>query len=187
MNPFVQNSAYNTWARYRVSLRIALVLLISFAVMNIAILLLSRQPITLTNPFSSFEDVMPGNLQSEAIEAHGFSCVEPTHNYYEQVREEHCLLYPPTGTFSSVEIVSRGALINQTSFIIREETLTIGDLTTFLKTRSKHAYPGAVYFFLPSALVSARTSMNAKRFSLFISVWSVVFTGMKSIGDYGAG
>ena len=154
---------------------IVLILLSGFMVVNTgAMTLMEYIAPTPSNPFTTYADVFPGQPVS-AAEAIGFSCYTIGNNIDGDLFEKHCYSHPDTGAFSSLDILISEGIIRQITFIIRDDTMRIGDLELFLEEKSIHTYFQMVYIYLPGSLVIAKTTGQVGRSYLFVPVWSVSF------------
>jgi hypothetical protein len=126
---------------------------------------------------------LPGQPAS-ALEGRGFTCWSDSYNYYaghpenHDPTEEFCIFTPAEGVFSSVETVISRDTIQTLTFILRDNTLQVGDLEKLLEMPMLHTLHNTAYFFLPEDFVIVKTADFTEQFSLFLSVWSISFTDM---------
>jgi hypothetical protein len=158
------------------------VLLIGFAVVNMGMRALAQYIAPPANPFPAYADIFPGQ-PANAILSREFSCWG--NNFYEYsytvaygLTQESCIFIftPAEGIFSHVEAVISGDTIQTLTFILRDNTLQVGDLMRFLDVPIIHRLYHTVYFLLPTSVVRAETIDYGERFSLFLPVWNVSFT-----------
>src|SRR5215831_7958872 len=107
-------------------LRLTLILLIGFSLGVGCIKVLAFGGVPSHDPFGTFVDVLPGQAKG-ALEAHGFTCT--LRSYYPYNGRDYCSLDFPSGTFSEVNVIVFGGIIQQTDFTLRDDTLKLGDLT----------------------------------------------------------
>lgn len=145
-------------------LRLVFVILSGFSVANIGVRAMGQYALPPYNPFTTFADIFPGQPGS-AIEAHDFSCID--HDYYGNSAEEHCFFQPETGTFSSVDVLIYQGAIIKTTFLLRENGLTVGDLAVLLETNELQTYPNQVAWVLLGRFVIAQTIAHSGGLSPF--------------------
>lgn len=170
---YPQSASYIPRLRLSPRLLTVVILLIGFGVVSLGLMVLARYTPAPTNPFPAYADVFPGQPMS-AVEARAFSC-SVDHDYY-LYADIACILTPTEGVFSSIQIVVSGGIIRRITFIMRDNTLLVGDLARFLGMPTVHRLYRTAYFFLPASLVRAETIGHGEQFSLFLPVWSVTFT-----------
>src|SRR4029078_12991728 len=125
------------------------------------------------NPFLAYANIFPGQPAS-AIQASGFSCPSD-HNYYYATAGVFCIATPADSIFSQISGTISNGIIRNISFIIRDQTLTVGDLEIVLDVPFIHKSPETAYVALSGSFVIAGTTVYWRRFSLFLPVWSVSF------------
>jgi hypothetical protein len=162
-------------------LRSALILFTAFAVVSVLTwaLVQNRTPPPL-NPFASFADIFPGQPES-AVEARGISRPLPTYNFYGVVSDKYYSFSPAEGIFSDVRVTISNGIISQTIFMLRDHSLTLGDLAEIFGTSEIHVYSYTVFFVLPNNFVIARAVAVGHRPSPFGDVWSVAFNPPSSL------
>jgi hypothetical protein len=164
---------------------IMFVLLVGFTVVNMGVRALAQFAVPPANPFPDYADVLPGQPVT-ALETRAFSCWND-YNYYHShpenydLTEESCILTPPDGVFSSIQVMRLQGVIRQTTFILRDNTLQVGDLEKLLDMPTLHSFYRTAYFFLPEDFVIAQTAGYIEHFSLFLPVWSISFTDIDLI------
>jgi hypothetical protein len=160
-------------------LLILVVLLISFAIVNLGMRALAQYTVPPPNPFPAYADIFPGQ-SAEAIETRAFSCdlnynyQSPTEDHYPT--ETYCTFVPAAGVFSRVGVVISSGIIRQSIFVMRDNTFRVGDLAIWLEAPVIHFVPKVVYFALPRNLVRVTFFGHAQRFSLFLPVSIIAFT-----------
>lgn len=164
---------------------IVFVLLVGFAVVNMGVRALAQYGTPPANPFPDYADVLPGQ-PATALETRAFSCQLNYDYYYDRTEtadpiEESCVFIPSASFFSSVEVIISEGIIHQTTFILRANTLQVGDLEKLLEMPMLHNLYHTAYFFLPEDFVIVKTAGYVRHFSLFLSVWSVTFTEINLI------
>jgi hypothetical protein len=150
-------------------LLIVVITLVGFAVVTISASLVAQYRPTPHNPFPAYADVFPGQPAS-AVEARAFSC----QNY--APAETSCIFTPAAGAFLSVQAVMSEDKIHDLTFVLRDNTLQVGDLEMFLKMPTLHTLYRAAYFYLPGSFVRVRTAAYSGQFSLFLPILSISFT-----------
>ena len=157
-------------------LRLAFILLTGFTVAILGAHTFALNGPRLSNPFAVYADIFPGQPAS-AIETRAFSCPSD-HNYYQAPSGLYCSFTPENGAFSYIGVVILGNIIQQITFIMRENRLTVGDLELIFETRAVHKFAHTVYFALPRQgnFAITRTSGYEGRFSVFLPVRSIYFT-----------
>ena len=152
---------------------------VGFAVVTISVRAVAQYTPSPPDPFPDYADIFPGQPAS-AIETRTFSC-EAIYNYNHDLTkdtepmQELCTFIPAEGVFSSVEASLSGGIIYQLTFIMRDNTLQVGDLAQLLGMPPIHRFKRTAYFLLPTSLVRADPIGQRKRFSLFLPVWSITF------------
>jgi hypothetical protein len=160
-------------------LRIAFIMLLGFALVTMSVRALAQYSLSLPNPFPAYADIFPGQAASMA-EARGFSC-QRSYDYYDATEDhvptlEACIFAPPEGIFSSVQVIISDGIIRESIFLIRNNTLQVGDVERFLEMPVLHTLHRTAYFFLPGSFVIVQTVGYARQFSLFLPAWSISFT-----------
>lgn len=123
--------------------------------------------------FTEFRHIFPGQSASD-IEAKGFSCGEDKPKYY-SADKQYCFWIPQEGAFSRVEVVIKKDAVHQVNFLLRDQSLRIGDVAAILESSDFHSHPGIVIFHLPDLFVVARSLANIKPFSFYTPVSIVTF------------
>ncbi|MEO8606289.1 MAG: hypothetical protein ABI690_00280 [Chloroflexota bacterium] len=170
-----RKSTYSESKRYVPKLRlspfllIVVIMLVGFGVMNMSVTALAQYSPAPVNPFPAYADIFPGQPAS-AVEARTFSCQNYT------PAETSCTFTPTGGAFLSIQVGISEGIIRDLIFILRDNTLQIGDLEMFLKMPTLHRIRRGVSFFLPESVVIAKISGYPQRFSQFLYVSKVTFT-----------
>jgi hypothetical protein len=131
------------------------------------------------NPFPAYADVFPGQPAS-ALETRGFSC-QYFYDFYHRPAEAQapteasCIFTPAAGAFLNVKAIISDGTIYTLTFIIRDNTLRVGDLAQLLGTPAIHRFRYTAFFQLPTSLVRVEPVGQTKQFSLFLPVASVTF------------
>lgn len=164
---------------------IVFTLLVGLAVVNMGVRALAQFAVPPANPFPDYADVLPGQ-PATALETRAFSCQLNYDFYYDRTEtadpiEESCIFTPSAGIFSSIQVMRLQGVIQQTTFILRDNTLQVGDLEKLLEMPTLYSRYHTAYFFLPEDFVIAKTTGYVRHFSLFLSVWSVTFTDINLI------
>lgn len=125
------------------------------------------------NPFQEYADIFPGQPLS-AVQSRPFVCFEENNNYYTG-GENHlrCTFRPINETFSSIDLIIEHGWIIQTSFLLHDQDIHIGDISAWWQTNPVDAFPNHAFFWLSEHMVIARTTHADGRHSLFRLVWSV--------------
>lgn len=179
MEQTVQDKVYTQSATFIPRLRlsplllIVVILLVGFAVIMLGVRSLAQFTPSPPNPFSAYTDVFPGQLMS-AVDIRLFSC-DKDYDYYLYAAIK-CTFNPVGGFFSSIELIVVQDIIHQITFILRDNTLQVGDLKKLLKVPIIHRLYHTVYYFLPKSVVRAETIDYGERFSLFLPIRNVSFT-----------
>lgn len=129
------------------------------------------------NPFSVYADIYPGQLV-QGLEVHGFSCSTIAYSYYQDPLEVHCELHPITGSFSAVSVIHIRGIIHETTFTLRNSTMTMADLATLLDV-SEIRSRGVVLFTWRGYIGAAQIDNPDKHFSLWRHVWQVMLTNTR--------
>lgn len=129
-----------------------------------------------SDPFLAYTDIFPSRPAS-AIQLRGVTCQNIPFKYYSPT---YCDFTPAEGIFSEVTLFIYEDRIRQITFLLRENTLTIGDLQLFLGVPSTHQYPQMAHFALTSSFALATTDNYAGRFSLFLPVRRISFYEFRS-------
>jgi hypothetical protein len=171
-----QKSTWPQWDSYkpapRLSARLLVVffMLVGFTVVNVGTMVLAGHATTLSNPFSTYADILPGQHRS-AVVARGFSCAMD----YLLSHDQYCTLDLETGISSQVGVViSRGA-VRQTDFYLRENTLRIGDLALLWGTPDLRYGQSVATFIWSGSGVSAWGVFSSGRNPLLLPVQGVSF------------
>jgi hypothetical protein len=154
-------------------LLIVVIVLVGFAVVMLGVRSVAQYTPAPLNPFPVYADVFPGQPMS-AVDTTVFSC-DKDYDYYQSAAIK-CNFSPVEGMFSSIELIVHQDSIHQITFILRDNTLQVGDLMRFLQVPIIHRLYHTAYFFLPTSFVRAETLAFGEPFSLFLPVWNVSFT-----------
>jgi hypothetical protein len=157
------------------------VLLISFAVVNLGLRAVAQYAVPAPNPFLPYADVFPGQ-PARAVEVRGFSCFNDASHYNHDPIEQRCILSPAIGIFSGVEAIISAGIIRQITFNLRDKTLQGGDLEIFLEMPTLHVFNHVAHFILPRRFIIANNGYP-KRFSPYLPVWSISFTAIIVEGE----
>jgi hypothetical protein len=163
-----------------------ILIVVGFTVVNLGARILGQLGTQPLNPFPDYTDILPGQPAS-MLETRAFSCWNNNYNYYHSHPENHdpteesCIFTPPESVFSSIEVIRLQGIIRQTTFILRDNALLVGELEKLLDMPTLHRLYRTAYFFLPENFVIAKTAGYLDHFSLFLPVWSVTFTDINLI------
>lgn len=124
------------------------------------------------DPFSEFADLFPG-MSERVLEQRGFLCVAGPNNMYRDPAQKSCQMTPVNSAFSSIEIVTKGETISQTTFVMRQPIL-LGDLAVFLGSRDFRMTLNSAFFLWKGTLGVASTVDGTRR--LFSPIGQVTFT-----------
>ena len=149
---------------------------LGFAAASMSAMALAQYTPAPPNPFASFADVFPGQPRSSLI-ARRFSCLTGSYNFTEGAPNEYCTLNPASGIFSHVMVGINQDTIQNILFMVRDDTLRVGNLMLLWGKPEVHEYSRSVYLYWRSRGVFAIASHDTARFSLFLPVRRV------SIGD----
>lgn len=125
-----------------------------------------------SNPFLQFADYFPGRPAS-VLRGSPFAC-HAIYPYLSSI-EKHCSFMPADGLFSSVDVTIDNNTIASITFILHEpSSVRVGQIELWWNTDAVRPYPNHVFFFLPEAVMIARTThYNNGHSPLFSPVWSV--------------
>lgn len=161
-------------------LLIVLSVLIGFAVITVGTRTLAQYTVPQPNPFEPFADIFPGESRSAFVSrgfiSRGFIC----HLNYLPPVSEICAVNLPSGDFTSIYIIFREDRIENLTFILRGETLRIGDVLTLFGISKTHQYGGKYkyleshFFWLHDMKVSILSYTG--RSPLFVPVSSISFS-----------
>jgi hypothetical protein len=154
-----------------------LIMWVSFNVVIVGALALGASVVPPMHLFSAYADVFPGQSESN-ISGRGFSCVVDDSPLYTSPFYEDCRLTPATGTFSRIDVMISNKTIHQISFIVRENTLRVGDLALLVESSDFRAVHNTIYFSWKGNLGFAFITQNTGRLSPFQYVWQVALTDM---------
>lgn len=126
-----------------------------------------------SNPFAAYADVLPGQPR-EAVEARGFDCWLRDYNYHDPT-ETRCILKLTEDTFSSVEVVYANGIIHQTSFMLRDSTISVGELVVMLNASEIQSH-GSIYFTWQGQIGVAQLVRPSKHFSVLGRISQVTLT-----------
>jgi hypothetical protein len=106
-------------------LRAVFLMWIIFTLANMGTRLLAQYTPLAPNPFPAYADIFPGHLAS-AVPARALPCL----NAYDQVEPETqvCVLEPEGGLFSEVRLKLVESTIEEVTFVVRGNTLAVGEL-----------------------------------------------------------
>jgi hypothetical protein len=125
------------------------------------------------NPFAAYAEFLPGR-STAVLRNSPFTC----YNAYPYLGDpiKHCYLHPAGGAFSSIDLTVDTGSIIQTTFILRDHSIKLGDLRGWWDIQPLHAFPGVAFVYLPDIVVIARVTGQSGYSFLFHPVWSVTFT-----------
>ncbi|MBX3083727.1 MAG: hypothetical protein KF716_18990 [Anaerolineae bacterium] len=126
-----------------------------------------------SNPFAAYADVLPGQ-RKEAVEARKFNCWLRDNPYYAPT-ETRCILMLTDAPFSSVEVVYASGIIHQTSFMLRDSTINVGELAVMLDLSEIHPR-GNIYFTRHGYSGVAQLVRPSKHFSVLGRISQVTLT-----------
>ncbi|MEO8606290.1 MAG: hypothetical protein ABI690_00285 [Chloroflexota bacterium] len=160
--------------RLPTNLLIVLILLTVFTVISLGVRTLALYLAPSTDPFAFFAEMLPGQSGS-AIEGQPFSCYWEDDEY--QIARQHCAMQVTTGAFAGVGIViSKAGIIQYATFMLRPNTLLLGDLMVLLGSPTFHRYGADMEFSWPDRGVTASAMVGRQKFSPFVPLWIVSFT-----------
>ena len=128
------------------------------------------------NPFAAYADILPGQPRSAAVER-GFSC--PVSFFFGNApsdTDEMCILNPAAGKFQQVQVSIARGVIGQARFIMREDSLKLGDLTILWGVPQVYELDHSLYFAWPGMGVTASSLRHLGRVSPFFSTRIVSFS-----------
>jgi hypothetical protein len=166
-------------ARHRLSLQVPryllvmFFLLLGFAAVSAGTGALGRSAELPSDPFVSFADLFPGQPRS-AVVARRLSCLTTANNgMYYDAPIEICSLWPEDGIFSQVAVKVKEDVIQNTLFLLRENTLRIGDLMLMWGQQAVHSYNQGTYFSWDDNYHTASVINHTGRLSFFLPVRKV--------------
>lgn len=151
------------------------IMLVGFTVVMLGMRSLAQYMPSPPNPFPAYAGIFPRQPAS-AISSWDFSCWSIDSSDYHDPTQESCIFTPAEGVFSKVEVVTARGTIQKLTFILRDNSLQVGDLELLLKIPTIHIFYHVVYFFLPESLVIVETSDHSAQFSRFLPVSTISFT-----------
>jgi hypothetical protein len=149
-----------------------------FTTVDAAVIILARHTEALRDPFESYVDILPGQTRA-AVTNRGFSCPKSSITAYHG-SDEYCVLMPETGTFSQVGVLMSDGIIRQAVFILRADTLGVGDLVTFWgipEVMSQYRAVNCVWY--TRRLSISATCYDDGRVSIFRRIKTVYFSDVK--------
>jgi len=162
--------------RFSMHLQLPLYLRLMFGVMIIVLgtLLLTRLMPPPTNLFSDFGYLFADDAYQIAL-ARGFRC--GVVNLYSHLQTiDYCEVQITHEMFSQISLGILGNDANEISFLVREHTLTVGDLATLWGKPEFRQYHDIVVAAWPTQQVAARASApQYGRISYFLPVVQVSF------------
>jgi hypothetical protein len=154
--------------------RVALFLLLVFTAVSIGVKTLAFYLLPLPDPFAPFTVMLPGQ-DGSVIEGQKFSCYWEDDEY--QIAKQHCAIRLATGVVADAGIViSKDRIIQYATFILRPNTVLLGDLMAVLGKPTFHRYGKDVEFSWPASGVTALVIVSRYKFSPFMPLWIVSFT-----------
>ncbi|MBZ0289556.1 MAG: hypothetical protein K8I30_18180 [Anaerolineae bacterium] len=125
------------------------------------------------NPFAPFAEFLPGR-SAIALRDSPFAC----YNAYPYLgdSQKHCYFHPADGAFFSIDLTVDTTFIVQTTFMLRDNSVKVGDFRGWWDIQPFHGFPNVAFGYLPDTVVIARTTGHSDYSFLFKRVWSVTFT-----------
>jgi hypothetical protein len=154
-------------------------LLTSFSAVSLGVMTLAQQASVSVDPFAAYIDILPGQLRS-AMETWKFSCV---YGAVYSPGVEICRLDPADPIFSRIGVVITNGRVWQTTFMLHDDVLELGDLMLRLGTPSIHIDPRATFFSWQEDSVTAALFVSSGQFSVFSPIWQITFTDAKLVSD----
>jgi hypothetical protein len=156
-------------------LRLALILVLGFALTNIGLRAFTQSTLPLqvaSNPFLEYQDIFPG-LSLDGLKSRAFSCrsIYPPH----APSDVSCALDLSSGDFSRIETVVLSGFIRQTIFTLRDDSLKVGNLILLFDSPNFRVYPRKVFFFWNKLFAIVSTSAKSNPTAMR-PVWNVTFT-----------
>lgn len=124
--------------------------------------------------FAAYADIFPGQPRS-AMQARGFSCPMSAYGSY-RGSTETCFLHLPPDAFEQITVVANREHIVQTSFVLRGNRLTLGDLAAVLGEPEISEMNHVVTFQWQEAGVTASSQRRDGQTSLFLFASHVIVT-----------
>jgi hypothetical protein len=163
-------------------LYLALALLAVTAVVVMGWVVLVRQDVQLSNPFSNYAEIFPGQGRNALISL-DFSCnAYPYYSLDSTWKDyEYCTGTLEKGTFWLISATLKNGRVQRTDFVVRKGALTLGDLMFLWGRPQVRLYRKSAHFEWPSLGISASGSVESRQFSYFIPVTrvSIVSTAPK--------
>lgn len=139
---------------------------------------LAQRTLPPASPFEAYLDIFPGQPMS-ALEGRGFSCqFAQNQNYYAkppEVPEDQCLFTSAVGIFSAIKVVGSNQSIREVRFILRDNSLRLGDLLVMLAFPQFRSYHRTTFAFWRAYFVSALTAGSVMVNPVSQPLWSVTF------------
>lgn len=149
-----------------------LLVLINLLVVGWTILL--RQDVQLTNPFSEYADILPGQPKS-AVLALQFSC-KTMNDTYEPM---YCTRAPVAGDFSLVTATLSNDVVRRVDFIVRKGALVVGELSLAWGRPQVSVYGQSVNLEWWDLGVAAGGHAQNRRFGYFVPLFRLSITASK--------
>jgi len=132
--------------------------------------ILLSQDAQLANPFSEYEDIMPGQPRS-TVRAMQFSCITVDKTY-----SEYCTRAPTAGDFSLVTATFSGGVVKRVTFNVRNGALVVGELPLAWGRPQVQVYGQSVNLEWPDIGIKAGGWATSRRFGYFIPITRVSIT-----------
>lgn len=156
-------------------LLVAVITLTGFTTVGLGAIVFAQHGDPPANPFAAYADIFPGQPGS-AVVARGLSCAANAHNYYQSEDYETCILDPTASAFSQIWVGISNGIIEQTDFVIQDQRLRVGDLTSILGANYRRNRSPLVAFYWRGR--STLAWINTDQMSPFSPVWKLTFTNM---------
>lgn len=130
-------------------------------------------PVQSTEPFSAFADLFPGQPES-AINAYPMVCW--TGHTNASGTEKGCSLSQETGAISNVDLGLDHGVIVQVTFTLRDGSVQVGDLSTWLQNNPMQSYPRLMYFTFHELNMVAKVGDHHPHASPYAPVYSVTLS-----------
>ncbi|MEO8606285.1 MAG: hypothetical protein ABI690_00260 [Chloroflexota bacterium] len=157
-------------------LRMVVIMSVGFTAVTVGSRAFGRHLPAPVSPFSAYADIFPGQPAS-ALDTQSFDC-HSNHDFYHDPTEQTCTFVPTADAFLNVQVRVSEGLIQELTFMLRENALQVGDLERFLGTTAIRIDDRKIYFTLPKHYAFAKTVAYPGLFSLFLPAWSVTFTSL---------
>ena len=163
--------------------RVVFIVFMGCAVVSVSAVSLARSTPVPSNPFAVYADIFPGQ-PGGAIQGRGYSCSTGINEY---LPNEHCTLNSASGAFSQIGVVIADNAIKNNNFILRGDTLRLGDLMLLWGTPDIQEQIHSVFLFWRRIGVTAIITEYAGYFSLHLPVRRVLITNDEGLATDGSG